>query len=79
VSVALGAGGLVALTLSTGLSLASTLVVSEELRSLAAAFLHADPGRGPLLAGWLLAAALLGVVPMLLARRSLGRSDLSAG
>jgi ABC-2 type transport system permease protein len=79
VSVALGAGGLVALTLSTGLSLASTLVVSEELRSLVAAFLHTDPGRGPLLAGWLLAAAVLGGVPMLLARRSLGKSDLSAG
>jgi ABC-2 type transport system permease protein len=76
VSVALGAGGLVALTLSTALSLGSTIVVSSELRSVVGALLRAEPKHGPLLFGWLLAALLLGGVPMFLARRSLARNDL---
>jgi hypothetical protein len=78
VAVALGAGGLVALTLSTALALAATVVVSEELRVLLATIVHVDPGRTLLLGGWLIAAALAASLPMVFAARSLQRADVSA-
>jgi ABC-2 type transport system permease protein len=76
VAVALGPGGLFALTLSTALSLTAAVAVSDELRLLLAGILRVEAGRGAFLAAWCAAAAALGFLPVALAARSLGRADL---
>ena len=78
VAVALGPGGLFALVLSTALSLASTVVVSEELRLLVAAALSFELPRAALLPVWTLLALASGALPLIRATRSLSRSDLGA-
>jgi ABC-2 type transport system permease protein len=77
VTVALSAGGLFALVFSTGLSLFSTLVVSEELRLLVGALLKMRLSPWPLLFCFLTAAAAAAIAPMALATRSLATSDIS--
>jgi ABC-2 type transport system permease protein len=79
VTVALSAGGLFALVFSTGLSLFSTLVVSEELRTLAGSFLGRPLRLEFTLAPFLALAAVAAFVPLALAARALERNDLSAG
>jgi ABC-2 type transport system permease protein len=79
VAVALGPGGLFALVLSTALSLFATLAVSEELRNLLGALLHARVAPALPLALFLGAAAAAAAIPMALAARSLARSDVSIG
>lgn len=76
VAVALGPGGLFALTLSTGLSLASTGLVSSELRGLLGMALRTPLPQAPLVLVWVLGAATCGVLPMLLAARALERTDV---
>ncbi len=79
VAVALGPGGLFALVLSTGLALFSTLAVSAELRLLLGALLHQRLTLAPMLLVFFCAAAGAAAVPMVLAGRSLTRSDISVG
>jgi ABC-2 type transport system permease protein len=79
VSVALSTGGLFALVFSTGLSLLSTLVVSNELRLLFGAFLKMRLLPWPLLLFFLASAAAAAIAPMALAARSLATSDISIG
>ncbi|MGZ6988255.1 MAG: putative ABC transporter permease subunit [Thermoanaerobaculia bacterium] len=79
VTVALSAGGLFALVFSTGLSLLSTLVVSDELRLLLGALLKMRLSPWPLLFFFLAAAAAAAIAPMALAARSLTRSNISVG
>jgi ABC-2 type transport system permease protein len=79
VAVALSAGGLFALVFSTGLSLFSTLVVSDELRTLIGALLKMRLSPWSLLFFFLAAAAAAAIAPMALAARSLTRSDISVG
>ena len=79
VAVALGPGGLFALVLSTGLALFSTLAVSGELRLLLGALLHQRLTLAPMLLVFFCAAAGAAAVPMVLAGRSLTRSDISVG
>ena len=71
VSVALSSGGLFALVFSTGLSLLSTLVVSDELRLLLGALLKMRLSPWPLLLFFLASAAAAAIAPMALAARSL--------
>lgn len=78
IAVALGAGGLLAMALSTLLSLSSVLVVSQELRELLSTLLGRPLPLDRLVVAWSLGAVLLGAVPMLLAARSLGRTDLAS-
>jgi len=79
VSVALSSGGLFALVFSTGLSLLSTLVVSNELRLLFGALLKIRLPPGPLLLLFLASTAAVAIVPMLLAARSLTTRDIAIG
>jgi ABC-2 type transport system permease protein len=79
VSVALSLGGLFALVFSTGLSLLSTLVVSEELRTLTGGLLGRALRPGLLVSLFLSLAAGAALVPLALAARALERNDLSAG
>ncbi|MBL8112222.1 MAG: hypothetical protein JNK60_05020 [Acidobacteria bacterium] len=80
VSVALGPGGILALGLSTFLALTATVVASEELRGLLSSALGAPRLEAiPMLALWLAASGLAAVLPLVLAARSLEKSDLSAG
>ena len=79
VSVALSLGGLFALVFSTGLSLLSTLVVSEELRTLTGGLLGRALRPGLLVSLFLSLAAGAALVPLALAARALERRDLSAG
>lgn len=79
VAVALGAGGLFALVLSTGLSLLATVAVSEELRTLLGALLKHSAPRLFLLLVFFCAAAAAAAIPMTLAGRALTTSDISAG
>jgi len=79
VSVALSSGGLFALVFSTGLSLLSTLAVSDELRLLVGALLKIRLTPGPILLLFLASAAAAAIVPMALAAKSLARSDISVG
>jgi hypothetical protein len=79
VAVALGPGGLFALVLSTALSLTAAVAVSGELRLLLGALAGARLSAAPVLSGWCAAAVALGVVPLALGARSLGRVDLSGG
>ncbi|MEO6323714.1 MAG: hypothetical protein ABIT01_08240 [Thermoanaerobaculia bacterium] len=76
VSVALGPGGLFAMTLSTALALSAAFVVSHELRGLAESVSGLTMSARTVLLGWCGIALVLGAVPLLLAARSLGRSDL---
>jgi ABC-2 type transport system permease protein len=77
IAVALGPGGLLALVLSTAISLSATLVVSEELRFFAGALLHGSLRGGTLLFIWGAFTAALGVAPLALGARSLARADLA--
>jgi ABC-2 type transport system permease protein len=79
VAVALSTGGLFALVFSTGLSLFSTLVVSEELRLLLGALLKRHMPQAPFVLVFLCAAVVAAALPMLLAGRALERSDISIG
>ena len=76
VSVALGPGGLFAMTLSTGLSLSAAFVVSRELRGFVETMSGLALGATIVLLTWCLAAIVLGALPLSFASRSLGRSDL---
>lgn len=78
VSVALGPGGLVAMALSTLLSLAPVLFVSEGLRSLLETLLGARLNAPLLLAAWCGATAGLAASAMAAAARRLPRADLPA-
>jgi len=78
VSVALGPGGLVAMGLSTLLSLAPVPVVSEGIRSLAETLLGTRLDGRLLLAAWGATAAALAAAAMLAAARRLPRADVSA-
>lgn len=78
VSVALGPGGLVAMGLSTLLSLAPVLVVSEGLRSLVETLLGARLDGRLLLAAWGATTAALAAAAMLAAARRLPRADVAA-
>lgn len=78
VSVALGPGGLVAMGLSTLVSLAPVLIVSEGLRSLVETLLGARLDGWLLLAAWGAAAAALAAAAMLAAARRLPRVDVSS-
>ncbi len=78
VSVALGPGGLFALALSTGLSLASAPVVSRELRKLLEAVAGLGSTEAWLLPSWLALALGSALLPLLLGARSLGASDVHA-
>ncbi len=78
VSVALGPGGLVAMGLSTLLSLAPIPVVSEGIRSLVETLLGTRLDGRILLAAWGATAAALAAAAMLAAARRLPRADLSA-
>jgi ABC-2 type transport system permease protein len=77
VAVALSAGGVFALLFSTGLSLLSTPVVSEELRMLLGALLKTRLSPWPLLLFFLASAATAAIAPMTLAARSLATTDIS--
>ena len=77
VAVALGTGGLLALVLSTALSLFATAAVSNELRLLLGTLLRVRVEPWLPLAGFLCAAAAAAAIPMALASRSLTRGDLS--
>ena len=77
--MALSAGGLFALVFSTGLSLLSTLVVSDELRLLLGSLLKMRLSPWPLLVFFLASAAAAAIAPMALAARSLATSDISIG
>jgi ABC-2 type transport system permease protein len=79
IAVALGAGGLLALVLSTALSLVATVAVSGELRALLEALVHVRAGPWAVLASFLFAAAAAAAIPMILARRALTGSDVSVG
>jgi ABC-2 type transport system permease protein len=79
VSVALSTGGLFALVFSTGLSLLSTLVVSEELRLLLSSLVRLRLPASMFLMVFLLSATAAALAPMALAARSLARSDISIG
>ena len=79
VSVALSSGGLFALVLSTGLSLLSTLVVSNELRLLLGALLKMQLSPWPLLLFFLVSAAAAAIAPLSLAAKSLATRDISIG
>ena len=79
VTVALGPGGLFALVLSTLLSAFAAVAVSGELRLLAGALSGARLGAASVLSGWCAAAVAIGVLPLVLGARSLGREDLSGG
>jgi ABC-2 type transport system permease protein len=79
VSVALSPGGLFALVFSTGLSLLSTLVVSDELRLLLGTLLKMHLPPWPLLLFFLASAAAAAIAPMALATRSLATRDISIG
>ncbi len=79
VSVALSSGGLFALVFSTGLSLFSTLVVSEELRLLLGSLVGMRLSPWALFLSFLSSAAAAAFAPMALAARSLARSDISIG
>jgi ABC-2 type transport system permease protein len=78
VSVALGPGGLVAMGLSTLLSLAPVPVVSEGIRDLAETLLGTRLDGRLLLAAWGAATAALAAAAMLAAARRLPRADVSA-
>lgn len=78
VSVALGPGGLVAMGLSTLLSLAPVLVVSEELRGLVETLLGTRLDGWLLLAAWGTVTAALAAAAMLAAARRLPSADVSA-
>lgn len=78
VSVALGPGGLVAMGLSTLLSIAPVPVVSEGIRSLAETLLGTRLDGRLLLAAWGATAAALAAAAMLAAARRLPRTDVSA-
>lgn len=77
VSVALGPGGLVAMGLSTLLSLAPVPVVSEGIRSLAETLLGTRLDARLLLAAWGAATCALAAAAMLAAARRLPRADVS--
>jgi hypothetical protein len=77
--LAIGAGELFALVLSTALSLTAAIAVSGELRLLLGALGGARLSSAPVLWGWCAAAVTLGAVPLALGARSIGRSDLSVG
>lgn len=79
VSVALGPGGLFALVLSTALSAFAAVAVSGELRLLFGVLSGARLGAASVLGGWCVAAVAIGVLPLALGARSLGRVDLSGG
>ncbi|HSB35861.1 MAG TPA: hypothetical protein VLH41_03240, partial [Thermoanaerobaculia bacterium] len=79
VAVALGPGGIFALVLSTTLSATSVLLVSGELRQLAATLLGVPLPPLALAAGWTLAALACGLAPFFLGARSLARRDLAGG
>lgn len=78
VSVALGPGGLLALALSTGLSVASAPVVSRELRRLLEAVAGLGSTEAWLLPSWLALALGSALLPVLLGARSLAASDVNA-
>ena len=79
VSVALSTGGLFALVFSTGLSLLSTLAVSDELRLLLGALLKIRLAPGPILLFFLASSAAAALVPMVLGGKSLTTRDISIG
>ena len=79
VSVALSTGGLFALVFSTGLSLLSTLAVSDELRLLLGALLKIRLAPGPILLFFLASSAAAALVPMVLGGKSLATRDISIG
>ena len=79
VTVALSAGGLFALVFSTGLSLLSTLVVSDELRLLLGALLKRHLQQAPLVLAFLCTAVVAAAWPMHLAARALERRDIAIG
>ncbi|MHB8797256.1 MAG: putative ABC transporter permease subunit [Thermoanaerobaculia bacterium] len=78
VSVALGPGGLVAMGLSTLLSLAPVPIVSEGLRGLVETLLGTRLDGRVLLAAWCAATSALAAAAMLAAARRLPRADVSA-
>ncbi len=78
VSVALGPGGLVAMGLSTLLSLAPVPIVSEGIRGLGETLLGTRFDGRLLLAAWCAATAALAAAAMLAAARRLPRADVSA-
>ena len=78
ISVALGPGGLVAMGLSTLLSLAPILVVSEGLRALVETLVGARLDGALLLAAWTVLSAALAAGAMLVAARRLPRADVPA-
>lgn len=77
ITVALGPGGLLALTLSTLFSLAATVVVSEELRALLGTALHVALRLEPLLGSWLVVTVATCALPVALATRSLRQADVT--
>ena len=79
IAVALGPGGIFALVLSTSLAATSVLLVSRELRQLAATLLGVPLPPLALAAGWTLAALAFGLAPFLLGARSLAGRDLGGG
>ncbi|HEV8268289.1 MAG TPA: hypothetical protein VGR00_08655, partial [Thermoanaerobaculia bacterium] len=79
VAVALGPGGLVALTLSTALALVAGLAVSDELRVLFGSLLEVRLSAPLLVGGWCVAALALGIVPTVLGARALIAVDRAAG
>ena len=78
ISVALGPGGLVAMGLSTLLSLAPILVVSEGLRALVETLVGARLDGALLLAAWTVLSAALAAGAMLVAARRVPRADVPA-
>jgi ABC-2 type transport system permease protein len=79
IAVALGPGGLLALVLSTAISLGATVVVSDELRLFAGALLHATLRPGVLLFGWSAFAVALGASALVLGAQALSTGDLAGG
>ncbi len=79
VAVALSSGGVFALVFSTGLSMLSTLVVSDELRLLLGSLLKMRLSPWPLLLLFLASAAAAAIAPMTLAAKSLATRDISIG
>ena len=79
VAVALSSGGLFALVFSTGLSLLSTLVVSDELRLLLGSLLKMRLSPWPFITAFLISATASAIVPMAMAARSLAKRDVALG
>ncbi len=78
IAVALGPGGLFAISLTTALSAAAAPVVSREMALLVASLLKSPLSPVPLLAAWLALAVIAGAIPMAAAGRALSRREVSA-